>query len=1025
MKLRRGQGLLEFALVAPILLFMLMGIFDFSRVLITYTIASNSLRDALRLAEVRGADPNNPMYLNCAAMRARAGNVLFAGPANPTVVFLDVTTDPPTPRTCSVAQYTPASAVKTGDILRMTVNTSVRMITPLISNLWPSLTINLTGQRTIVAQVQLGSAANVAADSDFDGLNDAWESAWFGTLARTGTEDPDNDGCNNGCEETRNSNPTDPDTDNDNIPDGQEAQCETDLGSGSSADVDNDGLNANLECQLSLDDNRPDFDGDGLLDGYEHLTSRTNPALVDSDGDTLSDGAEINTHSSNPLAADTDVDCLNDPGEISRGSNVSLVDSDRDGLTDGEEAGCTNGSFAGWSTNPLVSDTDSDGLGDGYELMITDSAPRVRDSNDTDPTKADSDSDGLNDASELLDRLTNPNLADTDGDNLKDGDEIAGTAFSTFCNMTLPPTNPLNPNTDGDSENDDVDCSIASYDSDADGLADAWEMTYFGGLTFMDGTGDPDGDLCTNECEETRLLNPIQPDTDLDGITDGREALAVVTGYTGTNPLDADSDGDIVKDGDEIANSLNPLNRDSDGDRLSDGQELRIPAPSPYSTGLGTSATNPDTDGDGLTDYEEVARNDTDPMTRDGDDTDPLSTDTDLDALNDGAEVLFWFTNPRVADTDSDGLSDGAEVQNGDTAPLILDANDTNPTIADTDGDGLNDGQEVLTYITNPRDEDTDNDRLTDLQEVNFTLSYTVNGAAQTENRTLVAPFPDMDSDGVPNGPRDPDSDGDGISDGDEALRVNLGGQLNPTNPYRADTDGDTRTDRAEVNFSLTYTINELQTRTVTISTDPTRTDTDSDGLSDGVEINGTRTVTPVGAITDPTLVDSDADGVNDRTDNYPNYQPTIQVFCVPAGCATTEPVSPTNTANHTFRIQADYVNAGQAVPVRWIATDGTAISGTGNPPPACATNANRDYHRRIPPDNELVFTGSGSPAPQTATIVICRDNITLTGSPLAPRTDEALTEQFTVQFGPQADEAVFIRPDDVPPTFTVTINSR
>jgi hypothetical protein len=275
----------------------------------------------------------------------------------------------------------------------------------------------------------------------------------------------------------------------------------------------------------------------------------------------------------------------------------------------------------------------------------------------------------------------------------------------------------------------------------------------------------------------------------------------------------------------------------------------------------------------------------------------------------------------------------------------------------------------------------------------------------------------------------DPDTDNDGLLDGDEVLRVRFGVPA-PTNPHMADTDSDGLNDFAETNLSLTYTVNEHITQTVTISTDPTRTDTDSDGLSDGDEVNGTRTVTPAGAITNPMVVDTDADGVNDRTDNFPNYQPTIQVFCMPAGCATTEPVSPTNTVNHGFRIQADYVNAGQPIPVRFEATDGTANSGTGSPPSSCSTSASRDYYRRVPPDNEVTITGSGSPSPLTVNIQICRDNIVLTGSPLAPRTNEALTEQFTVLFAPQANDLVFIRssgghPDDVQPTFTVTINSR
>ena len=87
MNRRRGQGLVEFALVMPILLFMIMGIFDFSRLFTTYAVTSNSLRTALRLAEVRGLDANNPQYANCGAMRGITSNVLFANAPTVTIFY--------------------------------------------------------------------------------------------------------------------------------------------------------------------------------------------------------------------------------------------------------------------------------------------------------------------------------------------------------------------------------------------------------------------------------------------------------------------------------------------------------------------------------------------------------------------------------------------------------------------------------------------------------------------------------------------------------------------------------------------------------------------------------------------------------------------------------------------------------------------------------------------------------------------------------------------------------------------------
>lgn len=50
----QGQGLVEFALVLPILLTITLGIVDFGRVMFTFAMASNSVRDALRHASLEG-----------------------------------------------------------------------------------------------------------------------------------------------------------------------------------------------------------------------------------------------------------------------------------------------------------------------------------------------------------------------------------------------------------------------------------------------------------------------------------------------------------------------------------------------------------------------------------------------------------------------------------------------------------------------------------------------------------------------------------------------------------------------------------------------------------------------------------------------------------------------------------------------------------------------------------------------------------------------------------------------------------
>ncbi len=162
----------------------------------------------------------------------------------------------------------------------------------------------------------------------------------------------------------------------------------------------------------------------------------------------------------------------------------------------------------------------------------------------------------------------------------------------------------------------------------------------------------------------------------------------------------------------------------------------------------------------------------------------------------------------------------------------------------DIDNDGL--GKCLEKQIgTDPNNPDTDGDGLNDGEEY---LTY------KTDPLN-----PDTDGDGLTDGnevhkyktdPLKADTDGDGLSDGDEVNKYK-------TDPLKADTDGDGLNDGDEV---LKY------------KTNPLKTDTDSDGLSDGQEVNGVNVeLKIVGAPaetklfkTDPLKADTDGDGLTD-----------------------------------------------------------------------------------------------------------------------------------------------------------------
>jgi hypothetical protein len=228
------------------------------------------------------------------------------------------------------------------------------------------------------------------------------------------------------------------------------------------------------------------------------------------------------------------------------------------------------------------------------------------------------------------------------------------------------------------------------------------------------------------------------------------------------------------------------------------------------------NAPTADRDNDGLTDVVEAALG-----------TNPDKADSDNDGLNDKVEVGADVTKPLNEDGDAviDALESNTADKDSDGAVDQKDPENTNPCVpvkisscndaVDTDKDGLTDTEEAL-LKTDPAKTDTDNDGLTDYEEVKG--------------------LDDASTPAKPNGVTDPlnanspcrtncdvDSDNDGLTDSEEAK---LG-----TDPQKADTDGDTLTDGAEVN---------------THKTDPNKADTDGDKINDGSEVeNNTDPLNP------------------------------------------------------------------------------------------------------------------------------------------------------------------------------------
>ena len=168
------------------------------------------------------------------------------------------------------------------------------------------------------------------------------------------------------------------------------------------------------------------------------------------------------------------------------------------------------------------------------------------------------------------------------------------------------------------------------------------------------------------------VLDPSKDD-DNDGLSNLKECAA------GTDPKKADTDGDGIKDGDELGGNIktDPLNKDTDGDGLDDGVEDKN-KDGKVDKGE-TDPLNKDTDGDGLLDGIEDKDKD---GTVDSGETDPLNKDSDNDGLTDG-----WV------DLDGDKAWDPGEGEDKDNDGTV-DTGETDPLKWSTDGACEGDGDE-------------------------------------------------------------------------------------------------------------------------------------------------------------------------------------------------------------------------------------------------------------------------------------------------------------------------------------------
>ena len=300
---------------------------------------------------------------------------------------------------------------------------------------------------------------------------------------------------------------------------------------------------------------------------------------------------------------------------------------------------------------------------------------------------------------------------------------------------------------------------VRDQGNDDTGTLNYWSLSLHGTNAIV----DSDGDGLWDSNETTHNTDPLDPDSDDDGLSDGEEVLD-----WGTDPNSADSDLDGLSDGDEVNTyGTNPLDDDSDDDGLSDGDEINIYGTDP--TVYDADADNDgfywfaDCDDDNSSVYPGAVEilDGVDQNCNDMTDEGFSGLDSDGDELSDFDEFHNYSTNHLDNDTDDDGLLDGEEVNLYGSNPLVADAdgdvdgyywfddcNDSDENIhpgadellngidedcdglfdedfqtIDSDGDTLTDLAEYSTFGTNWSNPDTDGDGLEDGAEIWYYFS--------------------------------------------------------------------------------------------------------------------------------------------------------------------------------------------------------------------------------------------------------------------------------------------------------------